>query len=379
MTGKITFYCGENPEPWGPGSLDRGIGGSEEAAIHMAQQFAAVGWETEVYGVPPESETGRHRGVVWRHWRTFDPSSRGDVFIAWRDPTYVRLGQGWGQIHHWLHNRQDHPYDPVIAQAVDRVIVVSQSHGEDPGFRELPPGKLFVTTNGIDEAYLREPGHNQPDRAIYASCPARGLYDVLAMWPRIRRVCPAAKLDVYNGFTPVYEAMAEYYPGLLEIKKGVLEALDQDGVTFHGRVGQHELAEGFAQAGVWLLPTETPETSCITAMKALAMGALPITTGAGAIAETLGGRDLGPAFPDQPITQSRLRRWRFRRSVVRAMRRGGDASHQKRRLEWAAWARETYAWSAVAWQWRRQFAQIAAKKGAPATPQPAAPTVAGPR
>ena len=112
--------------------------------------------------------------------------------------------------------------------------------------------------------------------------------------PAIKRAVPHAKLDVYHGFTPVYDAMAELYPGLNEIRRDLLRLLDETekregGVRFHGMVGHKRLAEGFAAAGVWMYPTETPETSCITAMKALAMGCLPVTSGYAVLGETLGG------------------------------------------------------------------------------------------
>ena len=92
----------------------------------------------------------------------------------------------------------------------------------------MPRHKIHCTTNGLAPAFLRDPGRNEPERAIYASCPARGLAEVLETWPSIRRAVPAATLDVYHGFTAGYEAMAVHYPGLHIIKEKVLRLLDQD-------------------------------------------------------------------------------------------------------------------------------------------------------
>jgi glycosyltransferase involved in cell wall biosynthesis len=221
---------------------------------------------------------------------------------------------------------------------------------------------LFCTSNGLDEAFLREPGRNEPDRVIYASCPSRGLLTLLDMWPWIKRKVRGARLDVFYGFTPSYDYMAGFYPGLHYLKKVILDRLDQDGVMFHGMVGQDRLAEGFAKAGVWAYPSDFPETSCITAMKALAMGCLPVTSGYCAVSETLGGRDLGPVDPKKLISASRLRLWRFRRRVVWAMTHGGGAKLSAKRLEWSRWARTRYSWRTVAESWHRLFAEVEAEK-----------------
>ena len=359
---RVTFYCGENFLPWGPASLYSGIGGSEEAVIHMAGQLARLGCDVTVYGDPPPDSCGVKDGVRWLPYTAFAAQSPGDVFIAWRGVELVRFGAGWRQVYHWLHNRQEAPYPTDAAASIDRLLLVSRHHGTDRGFENLDPRKIHYTSNGLSPAFLRPAGNNEPDRAIYASCPARGLLQVLEMWPAIRRAVPTATLDVYNGFTEVYEAMARWYPGLLAIKAAVIRLLDQKGVTFLGMVGQDRLADGFARAGVWVYPTESPETSCITAMKALAMGCLPVTSGYAALAETLGGRDLGPVHQTKRITDSRWRLWMFRRRVIDAMKRGGTPELMAKRLAWSAWARDAYSWARIAGDWLALFRDVEREK-----------------
>jgi glycosyltransferase involved in cell wall biosynthesis len=360
---RVAFYCGDNFLRWGPSSLCSGIGGSEEAAIHMSAHLARLGCDVRVYGDPPPGTPVLQQGVRWLPHRAFAAEPAGDVFIAWRQVEFLRFSTGWRQVYHWLHNRQETPYPPDAAARIDRLLLVSRHHATDCGFHALDPDKIFCTSNGLDPAFLRPAGQNEPDRAIYASCPARGLLTVLEMWPRIRRAVPTATLDVYHGFNEVYEAMAGFYPSLLYIKAEVLRRLDQKGVTFHGMVGHDRLAEGFARAGVWVYPTECPETSCITAMKALAMGCLPVTSGYAALGETLGGRDLGPVHPARRITGSRWRLWMFQRRVIQAMRRGDRPAFAARRLEWSQWARERYSWARVARDWLALFREVESRKG----------------
>ncbi len=360
---RVAFYCRDHfLPPWGPQSLYSGVGGSEEAAIHMAREIAALGCDVTVYGDLTPGARGIHEGVRWLPFDVFPSEPLGDVFISWRTADDVHRGNGWRQVYHWLHNRQETPYPADVAAHVDRVLLVSRHHATDSGFAALDPAKIHCTSNGLDSRFLRDPGRNERDRLIYASCPARGLLQVLKMWPAIRRAVPTAKLDVYYGFTPVYEAMAVHFPGLLEIKADVLTRLDQKGIIFHGTVGQDRLAEGFAKAGVWVYPTETRETSCITAMKALAMGCLPVTSGYAALDETLGGRDFGPVHRDEPISDSRWRLWQFRRRVVWLMKNGSNQKLMATRIAWAQWARRRYAWSDVARDWLNLFRTVGREK-----------------
>lgn len=359
---RVAFYCRDHFQPWGPQSLYSGVGGSEEAAIHMARELAVLGCDVTVYGDLTPGARGVHDGVRWLPFESFPSEPPGDVFISWRTADYVPRGEGWRQVYHWLHNRQDTPYPADVAARIDRVLLVSRHHATDPGFATLDPAKIHCTSNGLDSRFLRDPGRNEPDRLIYASCPARGLLQVLTMWPSIRREVPSAKLDVFHGFTPLYEAMAVHFPDLLTIKAAVLARLDQKGIAVHGMVGQDRLAEGFARAGVWVYPTETAETSCITAMKALAMGCLPVTSGYAALGETLGGRDFGPVNRDEPISRSRWRLWRFRRRVVWAMKNGGSRKLMATRIAWAEWARQQYAWRGVARDWMELFRAVDREK-----------------
>jgi glycosyltransferase involved in cell wall biosynthesis len=359
---RIAFYCGENLVRWDPSNLYSGIGGSEEAAIHMAIELARLGCDVSVYGDPHADAPRVHDGVRWVPHAAFRAEPPGDVFVAWRMVDFVDLANGWPQVYHWLHNRQETPYSTAAASRVDRVLLVSRHHGTDPGFAALDQTKIFYTSNGLSAEFLRPPGNNEPDRAIYASCPARGLLSVLEMWPRIRRAVPTAKLDVYHGFDPVYEAMATWYSELRNLKGRILARLEQPGVTYYGMVGQDLLADAFARSGVWVYPTECPETSCITAMKALAMGCLPVTSGFAALTETLDGRDLGPVHQTRPITKSQWRMYAFRCRAVHALRQGGRPSMMTKRRAWSAWARERYAWPAIARQWLALFHDVARQK-----------------
>jgi protein O-GlcNAc transferase len=66
----IVFYCEEYGQTWwpqwGPWSLTKGVGGSEDAVISLAFQLALLpDVHVEVYLDPPAEHIGTVRGVGW--------------------------------------------------------------------------------------------------------------------------------------------------------------------------------------------------------------------------------------------------------------------------------------------------------------------------
>jgi glycosyltransferase involved in cell wall biosynthesis len=368
----ITFYCGPAAEPWDPDSLWTGIGGSEEALILLSRQFAELGWDTRVFAAPRAARN--FAGVRWFPYQAFASQNSGQVFVAWRNPEFVRLASGFETVCHWVHDRLDFGYPLEIAQQVDGIFLVSRHQAQSARLSAVDPRKLYPGSNGLDEEFLRPPGNNEATRVIYASCPARGLVTLLEMWPAVRARIPEARLDVFHGFTTAYADATRLWPGLEHIKEQVLRLLDRlapQGVTFHGMVGQDQLAEGFARAGVWAYPTHCCETSCITAMKALAMGCLPVTTGHCALRETLGPWERGPATASGDIHRSWWRRRQYLHCLLRAMKAGTGPGTRADRLAAAAWARQRYSWRSVAADWSRVLHEIAVRKLALGSQNPA--------
>jgi tetratricopeptide (TPR) repeat protein len=46
----FVILCGKGYEEWGPHTLDKGMGGSEEAVIYLSREMAKLGYEVTVYG-----------------------------------------------------------------------------------------------------------------------------------------------------------------------------------------------------------------------------------------------------------------------------------------------------------------------------------------
>ena len=305
---RIVIWTGPAWETWGPDSLLTGIGGSETAAIHMAQGLASLGHEVEVIGqVTPQT----WHGVTFTFYREYvniahvggpqfsmskigGPQIECDVFISSRALPALRLLQPKARLSAlWMHDVHVGP-DPHGFMGEYSMVLALSEYAREAAQRYYPavPKERFVLTrNGIDPSLVQIEPHKEGCKVVYSSSPDRGLDRLLDYWPEIREIAPDAELHVYYGFN-TWERMAEVRQDqAAKMQIGFyrfrMKKMADQGVFSHGRVGQEELARAYLGASMWLYPTNFHETSCITAMEAQAAMALPIASKLGALAETV--------------------------------------------------------------------------------------------
>ena len=228
--------------------------------------------------------------------------------------------------------------------------------------RQLPSHAqplAVISPNGLESEYFVH-GPNRPNAFVYGSAPNRGLETVLRAWPDIRSRVPNASLAVYYGFSPAFVKWGRTRMDNFEEWKLSMETLlRQPGVEYHGMVDHRTLAQGYASAGFILYPTSFPETGCVTLMKAMAMGAIPITSRfkESTLPELTGPYDLGPR-PLDPMeeisaTGSWVAEWVDAiESASRSDTRGDLASH---RAEMKVSSRKRFLWANVAQIWHSSF------------------------
>lgn len=93
----IVFFCGRGYEEWGPHTLDKGMGGSEEAVVYLTQELAKQGYDVTVFGevkqhlaVPVDLNEAEKTFVHWRPWTHMDKRDQFDTLIIWRYPQYAQ-------------------------------------------------------------------------------------------------------------------------------------------------------------------------------------------------------------------------------------------------------------------------------------------------
>jgi glycosyltransferase involved in cell wall biosynthesis len=110
----------------------------------------------------------------------------------------------------------------------------------------------------------------------------------------VRKRVPKARLKVFYGF----DIFDRFHPdgtpqaGWKREMLAKMEKMKKLGVDYVGRIGQDILADEQQHARVWAYPYQyqnATETSCITAMEAMAAGMYAVTTFSGALPETISG------------------------------------------------------------------------------------------
>lgn len=340
------------PDPWDPVvHREKGCGGSETAVIEMAKRLAARGHRVRVFGNP--TLPGLYGGVEYHTFASGDGVSC-DVLVAWRLAPMLDWCDAKVRLL-WVHDTVAHGMTPQLALKADAILALSEWHKtnlvEQHG---LHPDHVRVTRNGIDTARFAEAAAKRhPHRAIYSSSPDRGLGILLGLWPRIRAFVPDAELEVFYGFDGwryglgVRDDIQHRY--VIAHMEERMRALENQGVTFRGKVDQQTLAEAMLAAGVWSYPTWFSETSCISAMEAQAAGLQIVTSPIAALKETV---KVGTLVEGDWLAADYQAA--FVKAVVDAMR-SGDASEREATSQIA---REAFSWDTVTGEWETMMREM---------------------
>ena len=85
----LVFFLGlpgTADQSWGPSSVVRGLGGSEEAAVYLSRELTRRGYCVRVYGNPPTEEFGvDEHGVEWLPFWALRISDSVDTVVLWRN------------------------------------------------------------------------------------------------------------------------------------------------------------------------------------------------------------------------------------------------------------------------------------------------------
>lgn len=319
--GYTWYYTAHNSDGEGEDRTEANDGGGYvrwllRRDFDRAFPFAVfIAWRTTMnLGLCPASSTGT-RCILWAH----DLLSASDLPPA-------EIG-GWVVHSLWTQSRFHQrtfaaAYEQTLAQRPLPVPLVN-------GTRHMPPTllgdesntaarmgrhppavgqraqqflRLDIVPNGLPDAAFTTATINErvSMRFVYASAPNRGLQDVLeVVWPVIHTAYPMATLEVFYGLSTRHEAMlrlmlgnhpppvpSSFRPSMTAEANpfdqwiAYLRHLMQTtpGVVYHGSVAQSVLTSTLQTAAFLLYPTAFPETGCITVLRAMAAGCIPITS-----------------------------------------------------------------------------------------------------
>jgi FkbM family methyltransferase len=259
----------------------------------------------------------------------------------------------------WLRDKQK-------AARVDRFVFVSNwQRARYITHFDLNPDRCLVLRNATEAPNEDRPWTvRKPWKMAYASTPYRGLSVLLDAWDRLRP--NDAELHIWSshrlygpGFddTP-YEPMFE-------------RARSMANVFHHGVVPNDELRAALRDCDFLTYPNIFAETSCITAIEAMAAGCRVICPSLGALPETVGR--FGRVYPYVADAEAHAARFAEVLAEEIAQPWGGAPALA---IEQQRFVRREYDWSVRVPAWRELVQELAAKPLAGAAPiAPATPTI----
>lgn len=328
----IVFFCGKGYEEWGMHTLDKGMGGSEEAVVYLSEEFAKNGWDVTVFGEVSKPYI-TDNGVSWLHWTRIDKRDNFNTLIIWRMPqfsTQFNAKRLLIDMHDLLPNDLVKPYKNA------HYMFKSQWHKDQyPNITNYS-----IVSNGIVAAQFDKKVAKRPFSVIYASAYYRGLETLVDIWEDVKKEVPEATLDVYYGWESwlAGEGKDDFYYRM----KDKLEKAEKLGVKEHGRVDHKTLAKKYLESKVWAYPTEFPEIFCITAVKANLAGCKPVITDVAALKET-GGPSAEFVETDR-ISNDDYNKQKFTKKLIKALKEDHDSAEQE------AWAKK-FDYSNIVKEW----------------------------
>jgi hypothetical protein len=80
-------------EDWSSLSVNKGIGGSEEAVIYLSREFVKLGYQVTIFNRCSDME-GEYNGVVYQSVDKFNPQDIFNILIfhrAWTQPMLMKV------------------------------------------------------------------------------------------------------------------------------------------------------------------------------------------------------------------------------------------------------------------------------------------------
>lgn len=361
-TGRdLVFYCGPTDEIWNPRTARaKGIGGSEEAVIWLSRLLRQRGWNVTVYANCGALER-EYDGVPWKpHWM-WSYRDRQDVTVLWRCPDLAGQPLNSGKVIVDLHDVvEESEFSQSSLARIHKISVKSRFHRSL--LPDIPDEKFAIIPNGIDSALFEGQVERDPNLLINTSSPDRSLEAFIDCFEQIKRRLPAAHAQWAYGWHG-WDNYPDLDPARRDWKAYMQTRMKEVGVEELGRLNHSAIVELYRRANVFAYPSEMAEIDCISLSKAMAAGAVPVTTDFAAMGDKAGHggvflhsaktKDnwIQPGQFRSEITDPALRA-RFVEETVRLLL---DPPSEEAREPMRAWAQATFDWERIAGLWHQML------------------------
>lgn len=277
----IVISCPMNLYEWDEHiEANRGVGGSETAAIEMAKSLRKLSGRKIIIFNSIKEPKMFESGVQYMPadmMQDYFSQKRPSLHIAWRHNYKLTDAKTllWSHDLITSHCQQIDVYDKYLCLSEFHKRHVMAATG-------IPEAKIAVTRNGIRPTLFSEVKQKNPNKFIWVSSLDRGLENAIAILEIVRINYPNIELHCFYGTqnmkTGGLNERADHYERLMNKHPWIVN---------HGNINQKELLTHYADASIWLYPTNFEETFCISALETAGMGVLPICRNYGALPNTL--------------------------------------------------------------------------------------------
>jgi len=294
----MVIYCGYTAEEWTPDTVKKtGIGGSEEAVLHLSQRFANAGWNVTVLnncgykeqifqGSEEADEVDSSYSVTYKPFWMWNPKDKQDVTILWRTPKYADWEINSPKLYVDMHDViPAGEFTEERVKKIDKIFIKSKFQRDL--FPQVPDEKFEIIPNGIDPEKFEEQTERDPMLIVNTSAPNRGLSVLPQIFKLVKAEVPEAKMKWAYGWG-TFDSGFQGNLKVQEWKEQVKKELKEAGIEELGRLSHDEVAKLYLQANVYAYPSGFAEIDCISVTKAMAAGAIPVTTDFAALGEKAG-------------------------------------------------------------------------------------------
>lgn len=267
-----------------------GVGGAELAMLTMCEAWHKQGHSVTLYN-NPRNDAGSPFPQL--PIAAFSPDKDRDILIIFRSPN-VRAVGAKGMKVWWSCDQQTVGDFAQFRQLVDKVVVISPRHAE-----------FFKLTYGITDAICIDLPVRSMDydglqvdkvknRILFSSVPARGLNEMLDIFPRIRNEVPDATLVVTS----------DYRLWGCELGRGneqfMARALTIANANIYGALIRQELVMEQLKSELHVYPSNYDELFCIAVAESQYAGVATVTSDTGALPTT----NMGIVIPGDTKSRS---------------------------------------------------------------------------
>lgn len=160
--GSIAYYCGQTGETWGADTLDKGMGGSEEAVVYLSRELVREDHSVTVFNDREDEYFDKvygnfeeDFGVTYKPWTLLNPNDEFDIFVAWRAPENIRGVKARVKLVD-LHDTVEAERVYSIAELEPEVKFLVKSNYHRSLYPELDDKYFVIVGNGIQKEHFNE-------------------------------------------------------------------------------------------------------------------------------------------------------------------------------------------------------------------------------